>query len=525
MTTKPTARNYRVRRPSLRDAMPGPEAGPADGRTQETAGPSASPGPDASPEQELEAIRRENLTGRQLRMARRIAQKHGLEPASDIDAVRILRRKGIDPFKPSDVMNLIAPGADTARDRLANQPGAPKQPARPTPAAPQPDAEIARAQEIRRIQRDIARRRRLRVAFLAARLAVFVLLPTLAAAYYYFKVATPLYATQSEFVIQQADGGGGGGQLGGLFAGTQFATTQDSITVQSYLLSREAMLRLDRDKGFKAHFSQPGIDPVQRLPEGATNEAAYRLYKRHVTIGYDPTEGLIRMEVAATSPEKSAEFSRALISYAEEQVDNLTRRLRADQMAGARDSYEEAERKMLAAQDRVLELQKKRGVLSAEMEVSAQMNQISTFEVELRNERLKLERLLDNAAPNATRVEVARANIARLENMIARMRDEMTGSAGGSASLAEISGELVVAQADLETRQALLAQALQQLETARIEANRQVRYLSLGVSPVVPDEPSYPRAAENTLLAFLIFGGLYLMLSLTAAILREQVTA
>jgi capsular polysaccharide transport system permease protein len=41
---------------------------------------------------------------------------------------------------------------------------------------------------------------------------------------------------------------------------------------------------------------------------------------------------------------------------------------------------------------------------------------------------------------------------------------------------------------------------------------------------VAPDEPTYPRAFENTTLAFLIFAGLYLMMSLTASVLREQVT-
>lgn len=66
---------------------------------------------------------------------------------------------------------------------------------------------------------------------------------------------------------------------------------------------------------------------------------------------------------------------------------------------------------------------------------------------------------------------------------------------------------------------------MQQLEAARIEANKQVRYLSLGVSPVAPDEATYPRAFENTVLAFLIFSAIYLMFSLTASILREQVSA
>ena len=57
------------------------------------------------------------------------------------------------------------------------------------------------------------------------------------------------------------------------------------------------------------------------------------------------------------------------------------------------------------------------------------------------------------------------------------------------------------------------------------EASRQVRYLTVAVRPVASEEPSYPRKFENTILAFLIFGGIYLMLSLTASILREQVTA
>lgn len=84
---------------------------------------------------------------------------------------------------------------------------------------------------------------------------------------------------------------------------------------------------------------------------------------------------------------------------------------------------------------------------------------------------------------------------------------------------------MLVAKANVETRQLLLSQSLQSLETSRIEANRQVRYLSLSVSPVAPDEAAFPRAFENTMVAMLIFAGIYLMISMTAAILREQVSA
>jgi capsule polysaccharide export protein KpsE/RkpR len=39
-----------------------------------------------------------------------------------------------------------------------------------------------------------------------------------------------------------------------------------------------------------------------------------------------------------------------------------------------------------------------------------------------------------------------------------------------------------------------------------------------------PQEAPYPRSLENTLLAFLVFSGIYLLISMTASILREQVS-
>ena len=101
----------------------------------------------------------------------------------------------------------------------------------------------------------------------------------------------------------------------------------------------------------------------------------------------------------------------------------------------------------------------------------------------------------------------------------------LTEDGAGGRSLAKVQSELVVAETEVATRQLLLQQAAQQLETARIEANRQQRYLSVSVSPVAPDVASYPRAFENTAVAFLIFAGIYLMIALTASILREQVSS
>ena len=312
MTTKPRVKKFRVRRsPSTQpapasDPAPGSASGPVSGQAagaQASAGApgrrprqlnpmeeaaledhedgfsttkfptAASPGTveptqvsaAPSPEEELAEIRKEGLTGRQLRMARRVAAKHGLPATSDYDAVRLLRRAGIDPFQRSTMLELVsAEGSKRGASDAQNLPqvvdGKEQLPSKEVLSA------AARAKSVMDIQHDIAKRRRRKVFLLFTRLAFFVLLPTLMAGYYYYKVATPMFATKSEFVIQKADSSGSSG-LGSLFSGSGLATSQDSITVQSYLTSRDAMIRLDQEVGFKDRFSDPAIDPIQRLSE------------------------------------------------------------------------------------------------------------------------------------------------------------------------------------------------------------------------------------------------------------------
>jgi len=556
MITNLKAARFRIRRPEFPAAEPAvatPDDTPFDDEAEDgfgdqrfaTAGnaapvavPVAPPSPVTaltnSAPNEIDSIRREGLTGRQLRLARRVALKHGLPATSDFDAVRLLRQAGIDPFQRGGILELIHPDEETNVEQgraLTTTPNPAVGPQLPQTYRPvqvpstETRAETNHIGEVLKMQADLMRRRRRKSALLSARLFFFVGLPTLLCAWYFYVVATPLFATKSEFVIQQSSAPSAqAGGLGSMFQGSPFATSQDSIAVQGYLQSREAMQRLNADHGFIVHFSDPAIDPIQRLDEGATAEAAYKTYKRNVLISYDPTEGIIKMEVIAADPAKSAEFAKALIGYAEGQVDQLTQRLRGDQMQGARESYEEAEVNMLASQRRVVELQEQYKVLSSEVEVQLITAQITQLETLLTQDRLSLDQMQSNANPNQSRMDPLIRRIGALESEIATLRARLTEDSDTGQSLAKVQGDLLVAQADVQTRQLLLASSLQSMESARTEANRQVRYLSLSVSPVPPDEATYPRAFESSMVALLVFAGIYLMLSMTAAILREQIS-
>jgi capsular polysaccharide transport system permease protein len=486
---------------------------------------------------DIDAIKAEGLTSRQLRLARRLAARHNLPATSDFEAVRLLRMAGIDPFQRSRLLELVKPSAEQA-DPVSRPDPAEAIQTRPVPTdgvrlpstirpASLPSTEQRAEQthlfDLMEIQRDIARRRRRKSLLLAARLMVFVMLPSIIAGYYFYLVATPLYAAKSEFVIQQSENVMAGG-MGGLFRGSPMATQQDSIAVQGYLQSREAMLRLDDDLGFVGHFSAPNVDELQRLEPGSGLEAAYKVYQNKVKISYDSTEGIVKLEVMATDPETAVKFNEALIHYAEEQVDELTQRMRGDQMQGAQDSYADAEAKLLAAQRHLVTLQEGMSVISSEQEMQLITGQLSQLETQMTTERLSLEQMRRNPEPNRARMAPIEQRIIALQTQIDGLRARLTEGTADVQSIAKIRGELLIAEADTRRRELLLTQAVEAMETARIEANRQTRYLSVSVHPIAPDKPAYPRAFENTLVALLIFAGIYLLLAMTVDILREQVS-
>lgn len=577
MTTKPKARKFRIKRspsaateaptPPAQAAAPTPAARAAATPTEPprrerpaAVTPSASEAPPPSPEglaragvvssasevsgeTDIEAIRREGLTGRQLRMARRVAQKHGLPATSDFDAVRLLREKGIDPFQRSNMLELVVPQAGgeardgSPGDALAKLPGQQGGAGQERVQLPQtvpmgretlPSTEHLnpmerRMREISEIQRDITLRRRKKLGLLLVRLAFFVMIPTFLAGYYFYKVATPMYATDSQFLIIQNEGGGGASPFGGLLP-TQFANSADSIATQAYLQSKDAMLRLDGDAGFKDHFTDENIDPIQRLTADPTNEEAYKLYKKNIKIGYDPTEGVIRMEVIAADPLIATEFSERLIKYAEERVNDLSQAKREDGMRDAQIGYEKAVENRRNAQQQLIELQVKNGV-DPEAVIGAIRSQITNYETLLIEKQLELAALMDNTRPNRAKVDGTQGDIRRLQAQLDQLNNKLNNATEGDNSLARQAVTLQLAQADLVNADTNLQLAQTGLEAARTEAGKQVRYLTVAVRPVASQEPSYPRKFENTILAFLIFGGIYLMLSLTASILREQVTA
>ena len=125
--------------------------------------------------------------------------------------------------------------------------------------------------------------------------------------------------------------------------------------------------------------------------------------------------------------------------------------------------------------------------------------------------------LMEKAQPNTAKVNTLQSSIRINKNLIEAKQAELMQTTDGADSLAIKNARMVVAEADYQTREMMVQAAVQS-----VEADRQARYLATSVAPVRPEDPSYSRKFENTLLSFRIFVRVYLNMSLTASILPEQ---
>lgn len=130
--------------------------------------------------------------------------------------------------------------------------------------------------------------------------------------------------------------------------------------------------------------------------------------------------------------------------------------------------------------------------------------------------------LMEKAQPNTAKVNTLQSSIRINKNLIEAKQAELMQTTDGADSLAIKNARMVVAEADYQTRERMMQAAVQNVEAARMAADRQARYLATSVAPVRPEDPSYSRKFENTLLSFRIFVRVYLNMSLTASILPEQ---
>ncbi len=358
---------------------------------------------------------------------------------------------------------------------------------------------------------------------LAASFAVMVVAPTVLGGWYYGKVASDRYAAGASFVVRGVEAASGV-DLFSSFTGMPSAgsTTSDSYIIRRYLESPDLLRALDDMLSLREHFAEETIDPVSRLAQNSTLEEFVEYWSRRIQTSYDSTTGIVSYEVQAFDPDTAIVVADAVLDAATQLVNELSEKARRDSVQFATREVERAEERLYAAQMALRRFREEQGAFDPVINAQLDAELIATLEAQLADLQAQVVVLAEAVGPAAPRLTQLKRQVEALADQIAQRRAAIGGEGGGAAT-ANMLAEFEDLQIEQTFAQQRYASALTSLEAARMEADRQQRYLAIFARPFRPEEAVYPERLRNTLL---IFGGafvIWLISTLIALAVRDHV--
>lgn len=429
--------------------------------------------------------------------------------------------------KPSPAQASLAPTP------VASSTGVPvtaPPPATPPKAGPAQTAAPAPVESFRAGPIDLPSQGRLSLfsGFTKISFGLFVLLPLLLSAYYLIAVASDRFAVEVKFAIRSPNGLGSSDLLGLVTAGAAGGSTQsDSYMVIDYLESRQFLEAIVNRVDLPGIYGTSAADPLMRLPADATAEDRVDFLPRVVDATFDSTSQIITVETQAFTPQDAKTMAEAVLEATSAMINDVSEQARRDTVRLAEQELARAEAALKDQRRRVALFRDSEQKINPQATVAAQENVLSRLQIDLANELAEMTNLRKFLGPDSPRIRVLQSRIDSIEIQIAAERSRL--GAGGNEGQADgtLNSSITAYEelaVDLDFRQRAYVSALASLESARIEADRQQRYLAAFVLPSLPQAPTYPRIpltlAMIGAVSFLIWG----VLSMFIHILREHLS-
>jgi capsular polysaccharide transport system permease protein len=342
-------------------------------------------------------------------------------------------------------------------------------------------------------------------------------LPTLIAGVYYFGIASDLYLSEVKFVVH----GPAKTPVNALSAMLQGAggssVSEDTYAVHDYLMSRDAVRRLEREDDLRAMLGRPEGDLVSRFP-GAwfwrkDFEALYKSYSHFVSVEIDSASGVSTLQVKAYRPEDARRMAQALLTFSEQLVNALNERARHDALATFQREVDNTEQNIGKIQTQLTAYRIKAKMLDPKSAAGGPVELLAQMNGQLANAQAQLAEIIKNS-PNSPHIPLVRTRIASLEKLITEERAKITGD---NDSVATALSEYERLDVERTLTEKILASALASLEAARLEAQRQQLYIETITQPNLADYPLYPKRlasfASVTATCLLTYGIAWLLVA------------
>ena len=352
---------------------------------------------------------------------------------------------------------------------------------------------------------------------------IIVVIPSVAGAIYYAFIASDQFVAQADFTVSGGETPPVDG-IGALTGIPAMAIIQDTQIVTNYIHSRAGLEALEKLVPVRNLYANPNADWFARFNKKKPIEKFVQYWQKMSEASIKMPAGIVELKIRAFTPGDAERIGQAALQICETLINDMNDRMNRDAVANAEEELERTAQRLTKARAALETARNDAGLLDT-TKAAEGLNKLAT---ETKTSLLKLQEeyrtQLNYVSQSAPQMQALKSRIDVTQNQVAEIEAKLTTTQLSPENQATIAGSMTkFGELDLERQVAerLYAGATTSLEVARLNAERKMMYLKTFVSPVAPQEATYPRRALYSFLIFVASAALWGILCGLGATVRN----
>jgi capsular polysaccharide transport system permease protein len=350
-----------------------------------------------------------------------------------------------------------------------------------------------------------------------------VVVPLTLATIYWIGVASDQYVSEFRFMLRAAEEPEPAPDWLNTANAAQSQAALESRMLVEYATSRAIVDDVGKALDLHRIYASPEADWWSRLPDPAPVEALVQYWRTRVDAFYDPGDATIVVSVRAFSPKDALAVANAVVAASENVVNNVSLKMRRDALRQSEAEVAETEKRLAAVLTEIRDFRDRQGLIDPAKTADASTETAARLQEDLIRANTRLATLHAYMHDNSPTIAVLKAYIRSLE---AQRRALAASVANPTPAAGDASSSAVGAFEALENQRRFAEDAyhhaLDALDRARADADRQQVYIASFVPPSLAEAALYPRRWRAIGIVALVSFGVWAIGSLTLQSIRDH---
>lgn len=333
-------------------------------------------------------------------------------------------------------------------------------------------------------------------------------------------IKTSFFQSTAIITIKNLDESVVNSSLLGLVSGQSNNSTQDAMIFQEYLRSYEVYNKLDLKFDLTSYYNSFDLDFLQRMYKFNSFEDHVELYNKHLNFIYDETSNITTISFLHIDAKIAKEIVDFLIKEAENKLNKDNKKTASKQLYFIEDETNKQKEILIQSIKKLEIYQNKKNTLDPNSQAQTNISILSELKGRLIEKKANLEKSSKYLTNNSFEIIDLKREILQIKNSIKQVKQEQSGSGKTTLNKSIFEFEKIKAEVDLNTE--LYKQGLLQLQSAKIDVNKENKVLQILVNSNFAQSYSEPKRFRELVTVILVLSLLYGILSMIKSIIKDH---